>query len=81
MEFHDFSFSVLFKGEQIELQAQLRKSAYSWRIAVFMGDHEVIFEPGEDGELRAVMMDEKVTKKIDPDLVKAVAEALADALK
>jgi len=77
-----FTLTVLYKGEQKILDAELRVMGYTHKIAVNINDLEVMFEPDEERNYRAVVSDIDINKnKIDIELLKLIAAELEANLK
>lgn len=74
--------TVPYKGEEREFEAQWQPSGYTHRFIILIEGIEVFFEPDEERQYRAVILPEQADAghKIDPDLLKAVAEILQEAL-
>ncbi len=77
-----FTLTVIYKGEQKILDAELRVMGYTHKIAVNINDLEVLFEPDEERNYRAVVSDTDINKKqIDVELIKLIAAELEANLK
>lgn len=77
-----FTLTILHKGEQKILDAELRVMGYTHKIAVNINDLEVMFEPDEERNYRAVVSDADINKKhIDVELIKLIAAELEANLK
>lgn len=71
-----FELPVQFKGHERLLPARLVRFGYSYRIYVQAGDAEILFEPDEERNFRAMVEDAVARDKIDVELIRAIVEAL-----
>lgn len=73
-----FELPVEYKDEQLMLKASLLVTGYTHKFMVEVSGQEVIFEPDEEGNYRAVVPhDERVIRKnIDVELLKTIAAVL-----
>jgi hypothetical protein len=70
-----FELPVIYKGSELILPARLVQMGYTYKIFVTVNEHEIIFEPDEERNLRAII--ENVNpKNISRDLVQAIGESL-----
>ena len=77
-----FTITVPYKGEDRELTGELRVFGYSHRIVILVNEVELIFEPDEERNYRAMIYEPDLSKsKIDPQFVKAIAEELENAFR
>jgi len=76
-----FDLPVIYQGEELLLPAQLLQSGYIHRFRVEVNGQEVVFENDEEGNYRAMVDAEKVTKQIDVELLKAIAEGIENAVR
>lgn len=77
-----FTVTVLYKGQEDTFNAELRILGYSYKIAVFIGNTELLFEPDEERNYRALLSETDMrSKKIDIELVRLIAEELERNLK
>jgi len=81
MEPEKFTITVNYKGVPTEFNAELRPWGYSWKITVFVNEQEIIFEPDEERNFRAILVDESLRKKTDVELVKSIGETLEELFK
>ena len=72
---------VDFKGKKRTYEAELRVFGYTYKIAMMIDDTEVLFEPDEERNYRAVIPYEALPKKLDHELLKAIADELEANLK
>ena len=75
-----FELPVMFNGKELMLPASLMQWTYGYRIMVKVDDSEVMFEPDEERQLRAIANDASVNK-ISMALVRAIGEALEKELR
>lgn len=76
-----FSLQIHYKNKDLELPAELRVTGYTHKIAVSIGDVEVIFEPDEERNYRAVLPDAANTNiNIEPQLLETIARELESGL-
>ena len=77
-----FTLTVLYKGEQKILDAELLVMGYTHKIAVNINKVEVLFEPDEERNYRAVLSEADINKRqIDIELLKLIAAELEANLK
>jgi len=75
-----FILSVLYKGETLQLPAQLLLQGYIHRFKITVRDTELLFEPDEEGLYRAVSMEAMGAgpmPAVDRDLLQLIQEQLA----
>jgi hypothetical protein len=74
--------TVPYQGEDKEFEIQLEVTGYSYRIKAIVNEVIVFFEPDEEKKYRAVVSSENMEpgKKLDPVLLKTIAESLGKAL-
>ena len=74
--------TVPYKGTERDFEAQWQPIGYTHRFIIRIEGVEVFFEPDEERQYRAVISPEQAdaARKLDPDLVKAVAETLQETL-
>ena len=79
-----FTIPVVYQGKELELEAQLLRMGYTYKIKVFTGDGvEVIFEKDDEGNFRAVLpagTEEKIKNRMDIALLQQIAETLTESL-
>lgn len=75
-------FTIEFKGKTRRYTASLYRYGYTFRIQVDIEEHQVYFEPDEEGQFRALFEENstKVSPPLDGELVKAIAAELQAAL-
>ena len=77
-----FTFSVLYNNQEKEFDAVLQQYGYSYRITIPVDDTDIIFEPDEERNYRAVVPDNFANKKsIDSKLLQAIAMKLEEIFK
>jgi len=77
-----FTLTVTYRNTTREFTAELRVTGYTHRIVIMVDKQEVVFEPDEERNYRAVIY-ESEEKQNPPDagLIKAIAEELEEAFK
>ena len=78
-----FLLTVPYKGAEKEIEVQLQVTGYTHRFRADMGNGlEVLFEPDEERQYRAIIPPEQADRagSLDPALLQAVAETLRDVL-
>ena len=77
-----FTLTVHYKGEERSFDAELRMLGYTHKIAVNINGAELLFEPDEERNYRAVLSEKDINKKdIDPELCQLIAAELEANLK
>ncbi len=79
-----FHIPVLYKGEELSFEAKLLLlGSYTHKIQVEIYGHEVLFEPDEERNYRAVINVSQVEEgeKIPHDLLKAIADKIESIVK
>jgi hypothetical protein len=78
----DFDLPVSYQGEELLFPAPLQASHFSHQFIVDVYGVEILFEPDEERNYRAMIDPEALSgKKIDIELLKAIAEAITTILK
>lgn len=75
-----FLLPVTYKGEELELETQLRPWGYTYRFEVQVNGVPVQFEPDEERNYRALIAPEQVEAKgsqLSIELLQAIALQLA----
>ena len=79
-----FIIPVEYQGKELELEAQLLRMGYIYKIKVITGEGvEVIFEKDDEGNFRAILpdgADEKNRNNVDVYLLQAIAQTLTESL-
>lgn len=77
-----FTIQVNWKNEILEFDGELREMGFTYKIAIQINDVEVLFEPDEERNFRAVIPTETHTRKVpDINLLKEIASELERNLK
>jgi len=77
----EFELPVTYKGEEILFPAKFQFLGYTHRFLVGVYGEEIVFEPDEERNYRALLEANKLTKHLTLDLLQAIAEALAFHMK
>ncbi len=70
-----FELPLTFKGSELLLPAKLIQMGYTYKIFVTANEQEIIFEPDEERNLRAII-EQPNSKNNSMELIKAIGEAL-----
>lgn len=76
-----FELPVEYEGGELLLPAKLVRRGYGYKIHVEVDSHEIIFEPDEERNWRAVMDNSPVAKNISLGIIQAIIEALEKHLR
>ncbi|MBD0288578.1 MAG: hypothetical protein ICV84_25940 [Flavisolibacter sp.] len=77
-----FDLPVNYKGKQLLFPARLLMLGYTHKFQVQVNGFEVLFEPDEERNYRAVVAPEQAeSSKIDVELIKAIAEVIEAVVK
>jgi stringent starvation protein B len=77
-----FTFSVLHNNQVKEFEARFQQYGYSYRITIPINGVDIIFEPDEERNYRAVVSNMNENKKdVDTKLVQAIAMKLEEMFK
>ena len=77
-----FLLTVTHNNLEKTFDAELRLFGYSYKISVMVDGTEIIFEPDEERNYRAVLQETTEKQKLpDTELIKAIAGALEIAFK
>ena len=78
-----FELPVTYKGEELLLNTSLLLTGYTHKFIVEVSGQEIIFEPDEGGNYRAVIPYEDIgrEKTIDKGLLKAIADVIEKLVK
>ena len=72
-----FELSVTYSSEELLFPSRLLVLGYPHKFQVGVNGQQVLFEPDEERNYRAVMEPEQVeSSKIDVNLLRAIAEAI-----
>jgi len=74
----DFELPVTFSGQELSFPAQLAQLGYTYRVTVQLADGQLVFEPDEERNWRAVADETLLASGKLPSaaLVAAMAESL-----
>ncbi|EOR95938.1 hypothetical protein ADIARSV_0888 [Arcticibacter svalbardensis MN12-7] len=78
-----FYIPINYQGNELEFEARLVQTGYLHKIEVLVNDLLISFEPDEERHYRALISPghlEKEGKKINIDLLKAIASQLESLL-
>jgi hypothetical protein len=78
-----FEIPVAYKNKELLFPARLLQLGYTHRFAVEVYGQEVVFEPDEERSYRAIVDSEYIekNKKLDVELLRAIAVAIEEILK
>lgn len=76
-----FELPVSYKGEELLFPAQLKQTGYTHCIVVNVYGQDVLFEPDDERNYRAIIEGEKTEKQITVALLKVIAEAIESIVK
>ena len=76
-----FILAVPGQKELREFEAELQVYGFSHRIVVLIENEAISFEPDEEGNYRAVMVEKEKVLNIDKALLQAIATQLEKDLK
>lgn len=73
-----FTISILYQGDESEYEARLVTLGYTHKFFVMINGMEVIYEPDEDRNYRAILneADQAKGKDTDVELIKAVGDKI-----
>jgi hypothetical protein len=73
-----FELPVIFNGKEMMFQSQLQQYGYVHKLKINVNGNEVMFEPDEERQYRAIVSPEagEKIKQTDIELLKLIAEAL-----
>lgn len=73
-----FELPISYKGEQLYLPTQLLQSGYVHQFKVEVEGYEILFEPDEEGNYRALVNESMLDRlKIKTGLLQEISEALS----
>lgn len=78
---NSFVIPVLYKGKEIGFNAQLLALGYTHKIQVDVNGQEVLFEPDEERNYRAVIANPSQDKQVDVELLKIIAQTIEAIVK
>lgn len=79
-----FDIPVFYNGQDLSFKAGLLRYGYTHRIIVTVSDSDVVFEPDEEGNYRALNdqpESSRTRKDLDFGLLQAIAEAIEAIVK
>ncbi len=75
-----FTLVVNYKGKEYQLESELRVFGYSHKVAINLEGEEILLEPDEERNYRAVISGYEGSKiEIDIGLIQAIAKELEAA--
>lgn len=79
----EFIIPVSFNGAELEFPARLLSYGYSYKIETDIEGTKVLFEPDEERNWRALISYEDVqaNKRLNTELLKAIAATISDITK
>ncbi|TDH18354.1 hypothetical protein EXU57_23645 [Segetibacter sp. 3557_3] len=78
-----FEIPVIYNNAELLLKAQLVKAGYTYKFNVEVEDTNIMFEPDEENNYRAVVEPEKLAdlKHVNTGLLQAIAGTLGELVK
>jgi hypothetical protein len=77
-----FTLIVPYKGESKQIDGELRMYGYSYKIAMWVDGIEILFEPDEERNFRAVLpYEDKTNPTVNIELLRAIVTELETAFK
>ncbi len=76
-----FTLTIFYKGVEQSYEAELRLMGYTHKIAVNIEGTEILFEPDEERNYRALLLEADMQKKFDTELIRLIAAELEANLK
>ena len=75
-----FDLPVWYHGQELFFPAELMQIGYTHKIKVLINETDVLFEPDEERNYRAVIQsaDNAKSSSLKPDLLQAIVETLHD---
>ena len=75
-----FDLPVWYHGRELFFPAELMQIGYTHKIKVLINETDVLFEPDEERNYRAVIQsaDNAKSSSLKPDLLQAIVETLHD---
>lgn len=79
----EFELPVSFNEKELSFPARLLNYGYSYKLEVDIDGDKILFEPDEERNWRALVAYEEIntSKKINIELLKAIALSIEDILK
>lgn len=75
-----FDLPVEYNGKKLIFRARLLRRGYSYKIHVQVDRQEIIFEPDEERNFRAIIENE-IDSNVSIDIIRAIGEALERNLR
>ncbi len=80
--YEPFEIPVIYKGKELSFPAKLLKLGYTHKIHVDVNGQDILFEPDEERNYRAIVDPEKLgSNQIDFELLKAISQAIEAIVK
>lgn len=78
-----FELPIEYKGQQLMLKASLQVTGYTHKFNVDVNGKNIIFEPDEERNYRAIIPYDDINQdiNIDKELVKAIAASIEEILR
>ncbi len=76
-----FELPVIYKGQETIMYGKFERWGYSYRIHIMIDESEIVFEPDEERNFRAIIEDIDIRLTVKVDFVKAIGEALHKYLR
>ncbi|MBL7748123.1 MAG: hypothetical protein JNM19_11880 [Chitinophagaceae bacterium] len=79
----EFHIPVSFGGKEYHFPARLLNYGYTIKLEVVIDGNTILFEPDEERNWRALVPFDEITstQKTNPELLRAVAEAIEEITK
>ena len=77
----EMEIPVTYRGKEHLFSFHMVRMGYTYKIFVQMDKHQIIFEPDEERNLRAVTDSDLIRSSVDIGLIKAIGEALENSLR
>jgi hypothetical protein len=83
MEDDSFDIPITFKNKELLFPAKLLQLGYTYKFQVNVNGVDICFEKDEEGNYRALSDTSKTdeSKKVDIELLKAIAASIEEILK
>ncbi len=77
-----FTLKINYRGEELIFPGELRITGYTHKIAIVVENTEILFEPDEEGNYRALLSDSDMrNKSFGIELLQLIATELESTLK
>jgi hypothetical protein len=77
----DFELPVTYKNKEIVLTGKLVQMGYTYKIFITVDEQEIIFEPDEERNLRAIVENADNRQSIPAAFIQAIGESLGKHLR